>query len=115
VQNLKRKINIGFRVTEEEQDAIKKRMELAGINSLRIYMLKMALTGYIINLDLTDVRECSRLLRSVSNNVNQLARHANAGGTVSAVELAKVREELGAVWEQQNKTIKNLTKVLEAA
>ena len=115
MQNLKRRINIGFRVTEEEQEAIKKRMAMAGISNLRIYLLKMALTGYIINLDLTDVRECSRLLRIISNNVNQLARYANAGGTVSAVELAGVWKELAAVWEQQDRTIQSLTKVLEAA
>ena len=115
IQNLKRSINLGFRVTEEEKAQIYQRMELAGIKNLRAFLLKMALNGYVINLDLNDVRECNRLLRSISNNVNQLAKRANGGGNVGLQELMEVQQSLGAVWEQQDKIIRSLTKVLEVA
>ena len=62
MQNLKRNIHIGFRVTAEEQTILRQRMKETGIGNLRAYLLKMALNGYIIHLDLADVRECSRLL-----------------------------------------------------
>ena len=114
MQKLKRNINMGFRVTAEEQEQIMKRMNEIGFPSVRSYLLKMALNGMIVNLDLTDVRECSRLLRSVSNNVNQLAKRANEYGNVSAAEIADVQVKLGEIWEQQNKIIKSLAKILEA-
>ena len=75
----------------------------------------MALNGHIINLDLVDVRECSRLLRIVSNNVNQLAKKANEGGNVYAADITDIRERLDEIWTQQETIIKSLTKILEAA
>jgi hypothetical protein len=74
----------------------------------------MALMGSIITLDVADVRDCSKLLRNVSNNVNQLAKKANECGNVPAAELADVKAQLGEIWEQQNKIIRSLTKILEA-
>ncbi|HBU12598.1 MAG TPA: plasmid mobilization relaxosome protein MobC [Clostridiales bacterium] len=115
MRNLHRNINIGFRVTEEEQELLHKRMNEVGISNLRAFLLKMALNGYIINLDLKDVRECSRLLRIVSNNVNQIARHVNSGGNIYSVNIADVQTKLDGIWQQQNKIIRDLSKVLEAA
>ena len=113
MQKLKRNINMGFRVTEEEQKMIKRRMAQTHIRNLRAYLLKMAIDGRVLNLDLTHVQECSRLLRSVSNNVNQIAKRANEGSNVCADEITDVKTQLGEVWEQQDKIIKSLAKILE--
>ena len=115
MQNLKRNIHIGFRVTPEEQAMISQRMKELGIKNLRAYLLKMALNGYIIHLDLTDVRECSRLLRIVSNNVNQMAKRTNETGSIYAIDLADIQTQLDEIWRQQDKIIRDLSKVLEAA
>ncbi len=115
MQNLQRKIHIGFRVTEEEQELIRQARERAGFSSLRAYLLKMAVNGYVISIDLRDVRECSRLLRILGNNVNQLARRANAGGNIYASDIEDIQTQLDNIWTQQNKIIRDLSKVLEAA
>ena len=115
MQNLKRNIHIGFRVTAEEQTILRQRMKETGIGNLRAYLLKMALNGYIIHLDLADVRECSRLLRIVSNNVNQMAKRANEAGSIYAIDLADIKIQLDGIWQQQDKIIRDLSKVLEAA
>ena len=115
MQKLKRNIHVGFRVTEEEQEWIRRRMNQTGIRSLRAYLLKMAVDGYIVNLDLADVRECSRLLRIVSNNVNQLTRHVNSGGNIYAADIKDIQNRLDGIWRQQNTIIRELSKVLEVA
>ena len=115
IQNLKRSINLGFRVTEGEKAQIYRRMEEVGIRNLRAYLLKMALNGVLVTLDLKDVRECNRLLRNLSNNANQIAKRVNGGGNVGSRELVEVQNALGAVWEQQDKIIRSLTKALEVA
>jgi hypothetical protein len=115
MQKLKRNINMGFRVTADEQEQIMGRMKEIGFPSLRSYLLKMALNGMIINVDLSDVRECSRLLRIVGNNINQLAKRANENGNIYAAEIADVKERLDGIWEQQDKIIRSLAKVLEVA
>jgi len=113
MQKLKRSINMGFRVSVEEQAQIMKRMNKIGFPSLRAYLLKMALDGMVVNVDLAEVQECSRLLRIVSNNVNQLAKRANQGSRVCANDITNVTKQLEDVWTQQEKIIKILTKILE--
>jgi len=115
MQNLQRSINMGFRVNEEEQRQIRQRMAEVGISNVRAYLLKMALNGYVIKLDLSEINECSRLLRSVSNNVNQIAKHANTIGAVYAADMDVIKTRLDEVWEQQNKILRSLAKVLEVA
>jgi len=114
LQKLKRNINIGFRVDEKEKQMIARAQARTGIRNLRAYLLKMAVDGLVVNLDFADVRECSRLLRIVSNNVNQLAKHANGGGSVCAGDLYEIKAQLGGIWDQQEKIIKSLAKILEA-
>ncbi|MDR1558453.1 MAG: MobC family plasmid mobilization relaxosome protein [Clostridiales bacterium] len=115
MQKLKRSINMGFRVTQEEYDLIMKRMDEIGFPSTRSYLLKMALNGHIFTLDLDDVRECTRLLRILSNNLNQIAKRANETGNVYITDIADVKARLDEIWHLQDKTIKSLTKVLEVA
>jgi len=48
---LKRTVQIKFRVTEAERDLIYEKMALLGTNNLAAYMRKIAIDGYIINVD----------------------------------------------------------------
>ena len=114
-QNLKRNIALTFRVDEEERDFIRRKMKAAGFENLRLYLLKMAVCGQIVKVDMSEVQECGRLLRSISNNVNQLAKKANEGRNIYKTDLDHVHGKLSEVWEQQNKIIKALTKIVEAA
>jgi len=113
IQKLTRSINMGFRVTAEEQARIMKRMEEIGFPSIRSYLLKMALNGRIIHLDLTEVRECSRLLSNISNNINQIAKRVNETGNAYAADMEDIKARLNEVWQQQDKTNRVLAKLLE--
>ena len=114
MRKLKRNVNMGFRVTEEEKQWILERMAQANISSLRVYLLKMAVNGWVVNLDLAEVSECSRLLRSISNNVNQIAKFVNTMGAVYVSDMEKIQSQLEAVWQQQDKILRSLSKILEA-
>ena len=113
MQKLKRNINMGFRVTEQEQTLIRKRMEQTSISSLRAYLLKMAIDGRVISVELGSVSECSRLLSNVSNNINQIAKVANTTGTVHQTDLATIQTALKQVWEQQDKILTKLAAIVE--
>ena len=52
-----------FRVTPQELDRINMKREEIGIRSLSAYLRKMAMDGYCVNLDLTDVKAMTTLLR----------------------------------------------------
>ncbi len=88
---------IYVRVTKEEWKKIHDRMREAGMKNMSAYIRKMALNGYLIHLDLSDVREVLRLLRISSNNLNQFAKRANETGSIYETdikELKKTHQEL---------------------
>jgi hypothetical protein len=68
----KRNIDLTFRVSEQERGLIMEKMKLAGIRNMRAYLLKMAVDGYVLRLDLSDVRDMVFLLRNATNNINQV-------------------------------------------
>ena len=115
MQNLKRNINIGFRVTKEEKDMIQRKMSQADIHSLRAYLLKMAVDGHVVEVNLETVRECAKLLRNISNSINQIAKRVNETGRIYSADIEEIKTQLGEVWKQQDKIIKTITKTLEVA
>ena len=76
----RRTIPLMFYVTPEERDQIEAKMAQLGTNNMSAYLRKIAIDGYVVQLDLPELREMVSLLRRSSNNLNQLARKANAGG-----------------------------------
>ena len=72
-----RTIGLYFKVSPEEMAMIEQKMELSGTSNRRAYLRKMAVDGYVVQLDLGSIKELIKLLRSVSNNVNQIARRCN--------------------------------------
>ena len=71
-QKLKRSINMGFRVNEDEKYFIEKKMEAAGWKNFRSFVLHFLIRGEIVKIDLTEIREMNTLLRNISNNINQV-------------------------------------------
>ena len=84
-------------VTPEEQALIADRMTEAGISNMGAYMRKMALNGYVLHVDLSDIRELVALQRRCANNLNQVAVHANTFG-VYPEEIAGLQRDYEKLW-----------------
>jgi len=87
-----------FLVNAEEEEIIRRKMKEAGMNRLSVYLRKMAIEGYIIRLDLSDLREAVRLLRINSNNLNQYVKKANETGKVYAEDIQDVKQSQEELW-----------------
>ena len=87
-----------FLVNAEEEEIIRRKMKEAGMNRLSVYLRKMAIEGYIIRLDLSDLREAVRLLRINSNNLNQYVKKANETGKVYAEDIQDVKQSQEKLW-----------------
>ena len=61
-----------FRVTDQEREMIDRRMAQAGMKNRRAYLLKMAVDGRVISVELKSVQEMVRLLSNATNNINQV-------------------------------------------
>ena len=111
MSNRKRNVRIEFRVTEQERVEIAHRMEQAGIINTNAYLRKMAIDGYVVRLDLSELKELVSLLRRCSNNINQLAKHANQTGGVSQAAVQIVRQQLDEVWNGVRNVMSELAQV----
>lgn len=107
--NEKRNVQLHVLVSEKEVSLIKERMSLIGVSNLSAYLRKVAIDGYIINLDLKEVRELIRLLRICSNNLNQYTRKANETGSVYAADIEDLRLRLDKVWDATEKMLSSLS------
>jgi hypothetical protein len=113
-QNLLRNIAMTFRVTPEERDMIHRRQQETGIINRRVYLLKMALNGQIIHIELDSVRDMVRLLGYISNNVNQIAERVNETDNIYQTDIADINARIDEIWEQQRIVLRRLSDVLKA-
>ena len=107
----RRNILIHFCATEGEATLIRQRKIDSGMVSLSAYIRKMAINGYHINLDLTDVRDMVRLLSNVTNNITQLSRRANEIQSVYADDVEDLRQKYNSLWDAANGILKGLSKI----
>ena len=98
-------------VNEQEREMIQRRMEQAGIKNMRAYMLKMAIDGHVVQLDLSGVREMVRLLKNATDNINQIARRANETRSVYAADIEDLRTQYDALWEQAGCIMRKLSEL----
>ena len=66
-----RQIQLKFRVTPQEREMIEQKMEQLGTKNMAAYLRKIAIDGYVIRLELPELKEMISLLRRSSNNLNQ--------------------------------------------
>jgi hypothetical protein len=109
--NRKKNIQLHFMVDEKERAMIQRRMEQAGIKNLTAYLLKQAIDGHVIQLDLTSVHEMVRLLSNATNNINQIAKRANETGSIYAADIDELRGRYEQLWEQAGDILKKLAEL----
>lgn len=100
-------------VRPDELEAIRERMAQAGIRNLSAYIRKMALTGYVLNVDLSPVQELVSLQRRCSNNLNQVAIQANTYGGIYPEEIAALQRDYAALWGPLSDLLERLSAVVE--
>ena len=109
--NRNRPIQVKFRVTPEERKMIDRRMEQAGINNMAAYLRKMAIDGYVVKLDLPELRDLISLLRRTSNNFNQIARRVNSTDRIYADDITEMKNLLEQIWEADNRILEKLAAI----
>ncbi len=94
----KRTIGLYTKVSEEEKNIIHEKMKSANTNNMRGYLRKMATEGYIISVDMNSIKELVILLRSISNNINQIAKRTNETGNFYAEEMKELQQQYQKIW-----------------
>ena len=104
----KHNIPIMFWVTEQERDLIEQRMEQIGTANMSAYLRKIAIDGYILKLDLPELKEMLSLLRRSSNNLNQIAKRVNETGRVYDADIEYLLGNQERLWSAANEILARL-------
>ncbi len=94
-----------------ERELIRQKMQEAGISNMATYIRKMAIDGYVVKLDLTDVKEVSRLLRINSNNINQYAKRANETGSIYVEDIRDIQRGQEELWKLMKEILQRISAI----
>ena len=109
--NLEREVQLKFRVTPEERALIEQKMAQLGTTNMAAYLRKMAIDGFVINLELPELREMVSLLRRSSNNLNQLTCRVHETGRFYDADLEELRQSYDRLWDAAQKILTALAKL----
>jgi len=107
----KRNLQLNFRVSPEELSQIEAKMQKFGTRNREAFLRKMALDGYVVKLDLTELKELISLLRYSSNNLNQLTRRVHETGRIYEADLEDISQRQKQLWEGVKKILATLSRV----
>lgn len=90
---------------------IDRRMVQADTINMAAYLRKMAIDGYVVKLDLPELRDMISLLRRTSNNFNQIARRVNSTNRVYENDIQEMKTMLEQLWEANNSVLEKLAAI----
>ncbi len=97
--NRNRQIQLKFRVTPQEREMIEQKMAQFGTQNMAAYLRKIAIDGYVIRLELPELKEMVSLLRRSSNNLNQLTKRVHETGRVYDADLEDIVQNQERLWQ----------------
>lgn len=100
-----------IRMTPEELQAIQKKMEQFGTTNFSAFVRKMAIDGYVVKLELPELKELVSLLRYSSNNLNQLTRRVHESGRIYDADLEDIQQNQERLWGAAQEILNKLSKL----
>ncbi|CVI71688.1 plasmid mobilization relaxosome protein MobC [Eubacterium sp. An3] len=107
----KREVQLNFRVSPEELALIEQKMAQLGTKNREAYLRKMALDGYVVRLELPELKELVSLMRYSSNNLNQLTRRVHETGRIYDTDLEDISRRQEALWDGVHQVLTQLAKL----
>ena len=110
-ENRTRKNRVVVYLDDSETELVKEKMAAAGVRNREAYIRKMILDGYIIRLDLGDVRKMVQLLSNATSNLNQIAKRANETRSIFESDITDIQAHYETLWEQAEAILRGLAKI----
>ena len=107
----KRNIQVIFWISEQERELIQQKMAQLGTDNMSAYLRKIAIDGYVVRLELPELREMVSLLRRSSNNLNQIAKRVNETGRFYAADMDDMLQRQEQLWQAANDILSRLATI----
>ena len=95
----KRNLYLKVRVSQEEMDAIKRKFENSGMDTLSGFVRAMIFEGYIIQMDGNELRQVGKLANNIANNINQIAARVNATHNIYKEDIEEIKNLANQLWK----------------
>ena len=100
-----------IRMTPQELQAIQQKMQQFGTTNFSAFVRKMAIDGYVVKLELPELKELVSLMRRSRSNLNQLTRKVHETGRVYDADLEDISQRQEQLWEGVKEILTQLSKV----
>lgn len=107
----KRTEQIKIWATPEEKALIRKKMAIYETTNMGAFIRKMAIDGYVVKIDIPELKEMVRLLGIANNNINQIARSLNSTGQIYETDLEEIRTRIDGLYDYVGKIMLSLSKL----
>ena len=86
-------------------------MAQAGIENMSAYIRKMVIDGYIVKLDMPELRELTLKMKNIPNSENQIAKRVNATGNIYEADIEEIKKNQEEIYEGIRKILTSLSKI----
>ncbi len=80
---------------------ILEKMKLIPTNNMAAYLRKIAIDGYIVQVDHSDIKAMTAEIQKIGVNINQIARRVNSTGSVYQEDIDELKGALEEIWRLQ--------------
>ena len=98
-----------LRLTPQENALLEQKIQQSGLKNREAFMRKMLLEGYVLSLELPELKEILRLTRYTGNNVNQIARHAHETGRYYIEDIEQMVRNQEAIQDALKEVLNRLS------
>ena len=100
-----------IRLTPVELQMIQEKMKQYGTRNFSAFVRKMAIDGYVVRLELPELKEMVSLLRYSSNNLNQLTKRVHETGRIYDADLEDLQQTHERLWDAARDILSALSKL----
>ena len=108
-ENRTRPIQLKVRVNQQEKEIIQQKMQQLGTTNMGAYLRKMAIDGFILKLDMAEMKEMLSLMRRISSNINQIAKRTNETGRVYDTDLEEIQNQQEELWSSMREMLQKFS------
>ena len=108
---IEKEIIKAVRLSPDEMRVVQEKMRQLGTSNFSAFMRKMAIDGYVVRLELPELKELVSLLRYSSNNLNQLTKRVHETGRIYDADLEDIHRGQEQLWDAAQAILDKLSKL----
>ena len=108
---IEKEIIKAVRFSPDEMRLVQEKMRQMGTSNFSAFMRKMAIDGYVVRLELPELKELVSLLRYSSNNLNQLTRRVYEPGRIYDADLEDLHRGQEKLWNATQEMLDKLARI----